>query len=75
MPKAKMKEKTQLEFLTQAKTTLNVTWDKLAEMVDISPRALKSYRLPLESKGYRGMSKFVRKSVSDIVYSKSGIKL
>ncbi|WP_298151111.1 hypothetical protein [Flavobacterium sp.] len=60
-----MTEQTQQEFLQKAKAALGVKWDELAERVGIEPRTLKSYRLPPNSKGYRGMDKFVRQAVID----------
>ncbi|MDQ1816353.1 hypothetical protein RBA41_23940 [Massilia sp. CCM 9210] len=55
-----MKELSQQELLLALKNALDVTWDEVAAHTGIAPRALKSYRLPVSSTGYRGMDKFVR---------------
>lgn len=54
---------TQQELLQSLKDALGTTWDDVAEKTGITPRALKSYRLPESSKGTRGMDKFVREAV------------
>lgn len=58
-----MTDQTQLEFLRDAKAILGVTWDAMAALTDIDPRALKTYRLPPASSGYRGMSKLVKNAI------------
>lgn len=58
-----MTEPTQQELLQALKDALGATWDDVAEKTGITPRALKSYRLPVSSKGFRGMDKFVREAV------------
>ena len=60
-----MEEQTQLEFLQAVKAELGVTWDELAALTDIEPRALKTYRMPPESKDHRGMNKLARNAVLD----------
>lgn len=58
-----MADQTQLEFLREAKADLSVTWDELAALADISPRALKTYRLPPTSSEYRGMPKLAKNAI------------
>lgn len=57
------KEDEQTIFLRQAKAALGVTWDELAKLADIHPRALKTYRMPPSSEDRREMSIHVRRSV------------
>jgi hypothetical protein len=58
-----MTELSQQELLLALKDALGTTWDDVAAKTGITPRALKSYRLPVSSKGARGMDKFVREAV------------
>lgn len=52
----------QKDYLQAAKTALGVkTWDDLAEKVGVAPRALKTYRMPEDSKDYRRMPGPVKK--------------
>lgn len=60
-----MTERSQQNLLQDLKIALGGTWDQVADQTQIAARALKSYRLPPSSKGYRGMDKFVRKAVED----------
>ena len=54
----------QKDYLKAAKTTLGAkTWDELAEMAGVAPRALKTYRMPEDSKDYRSMPGPVRKVI------------
>ncbi|UDM18933.1 hypothetical protein [Vogesella sp. XCS3] len=62
-----MEEQTQQEYLKAVKTELGVEWDRLAELAGIAPRALKTYRMPVESKNYRGMSQFVRDAIERVL--------
>jgi hypothetical protein len=62
-----MIEQTQLEFLQEAKAELAVTWDALAALADIAPRALKTYRLPTTSPGYRGMPKLAHNAIVGVL--------
>lgn len=62
-----MTEQTQLEFLQAAKAELGVTWDELAELADIAPRALKTYRLPPASAEYRGMPKLAHNAIVGVL--------
>jgi hypothetical protein len=62
-----MTEQTQLEFLQAAKAELSVTWDELAVLADISPRALKTYRLPPASTEYRGMPKLAHNAIAGVL--------
>lgn len=62
-----MTEQTQLEFLHAAKSELGVTWDELATLADIAPRALKTYRLPPASAEYRGMPKLARNAITSVL--------
>lgn len=59
-----MEQQTQQQLLATLKLALgDVTWEAVAEVTGIKQRALKSYRLPSDSNGYRGMDKFVRDAV------------
>jgi cation transport regulator ChaB len=60
-----MAEQSQQDLLQELKEALSGTWDDVAAATKITERALKSYRLPTSSKGYRGMDNFVRKAVED----------
>lgn len=62
-----MSEQTQLEFLHAVKTELGVTWDELATLADIAPRALKTYRLPPASSEYRGMPKLAYNAINGVL--------
>lgn len=62
-----MEELTQQEYLKAVKAELGVEWDRLAELAGIAPRALKTYRMPVESKNYRGMSQFVRDAIERVL--------
>lgn len=62
-----MSEKSQQELLQELKDAMAGTWDDVAVRTEIPARTLKSYRLPPSSKGYRGMDKFVRKAVEDVL--------
>jgi hypothetical protein len=62
-----MTEQTQLDFLRAAKAELGVTWDALAALADINPRAFKTYRLPPTSEGFRGMSKLVQNAITAVL--------
>lgn len=62
-----MSEQSQQELLQELKEVLGGTWDEVAVRTKITARTLKSYRLPSESKGYRGMDIFVRKSVEEVL--------
>ena len=63
----KRSEPTQQEFLQDAKATLGLTWDALAEEAGIAPRALKNYRLPDESQNHRGMPNLARRAVQQLL--------
>jgi len=66
-----MTERSQQDLLQDLKVALGGTWDEVAAQTQIAARALKSYRLPASSKGYRGMDKFVRKAVEDALVEAS----
>ena len=61
-----MEELTQQELLLALKAALDATWDEVAAKTGIVPRTLKSYRLPEDSSGNRGMDKFVRGAVEKL---------
>lgn len=63
----KRSEPTQQKFLQDAKATLGLTWDALAEEAGIAPRALKNYRLPDESQNHRGMPNLARRAVQQLL--------
>lgn len=58
-----MTEKSQQEYLKEAKATLGVEWDTLAEMAGIKPRALKTYRMPDGSKDHRSLPDLARRAI------------
>jgi len=63
-----MTEQSQRELLHTLKAALNdVSWDEVAKQTEIKPRTLKSYVLPTESNGHRGMDKFVRDAVERVL--------
>lgn len=64
-----MAERSQQELLQDVKNALGgkSTWDDVAARTEISVRALKSYRLPPSSRGHRGMDKFTKKAVLDVL--------
>jgi hypothetical protein len=57
----------QQAFLQAAKVALDVGWDTLALRAGIAPRALKSYRLPIDSKGHREMPRLAREAIEDLL--------
>ncbi|MCU6501951.1 hypothetical protein LPN04_29585 [Rugamonas sp. A1-17] len=62
-----MTDQTQQAVLQAAKDELGVTWDELAELSDIAPRALKTYRMPPESKDHRTMPKLAFNAIDAAV--------
>jgi CO/xanthine dehydrogenase Mo-binding subunit len=58
---------TQQAFLQAAKAALDLDWDTLAVRAGIAPRALKSYRLPATSSGYREMPRLARDAIEDLL--------
>ena len=60
-----MTELSQQELLQALKEALGATWDEVAEITGITPRTLKSYRLPASSSGVRSMDKIVRDAVEN----------
>jgi hypothetical protein len=67
----------QKEFLTRAKKALatrgkRVTWDEMAVMVGVEPRAMKTYRMPPESTDYRTMPRPVRNAIEGLVKGSQG---
>lgn len=58
-----MKDLSQQELLQELKGVMGTTWNGVSERTGIAPRTLKSYLLPDDSKGRRGMDKFVREAV------------
>ncbi len=57
----------QQAILRAAKKTLRVTWDEFATLIDVSPRALKTYRMPDTSADHRGLPDHVRAAVAAAV--------
>ncbi|OLP04493.1 hypothetical protein [Rhodoferax antarcticus] len=52
----------QKDYLQATKTALGAnTWDELAEMAGVAPRALKTYRMPEGSGDYRTMPRPMQK--------------
>ncbi|MBG6074071.1 MULTISPECIES: hypothetical protein [unclassified Polaromonas] len=65
---------TQKDYLQATKKALRAkTWDALAEMAGVAPRALKTYRMPDDSGEYRGMPNPVKK-VFDLLLEKNSKK-
>ena len=58
-----MKDLSQQELLQELKGAMGTTRNGVSERTGIAPRTLKSYLLPDDSKGRRGMDKFVREAV------------
>jgi len=65
---------TQQEYLKVVKEKLGVMWDELAEQSSISPRALKTYRMPETSKDYRSMPRLAKAAI-DRLLQERGIKV
>ena len=61
------RQDSQQELLHAAKDALGLDWDTLALKAGIKPRALKSYRLPESSAGFRAMPDLARAAVEDLV--------
>ncbi|WP_298150866.1 hypothetical protein [Flavobacterium sp.] len=59
-----MTEQTQQEFLQAAKDAFGCTWDKLAEISGIKPRALKTYRMPAGSKDFRTLNSLAKDAIN-----------
>ena len=62
----------QKDFLAQVKKTLSsrgkrMTWDDMARLVGVEPRAMKTYRMPVESADYRAMPRPVRNAIEALV--------
>ncbi|MGA7816696.1 hypothetical protein [Caballeronia sp.] len=62
-----MSNTTQQEYLKSAKDALGVTWDALAELSGINPRALKTYRMPDTSQDYRQLPALARAAIDRLV--------
>ena len=58
-----MKEQSQQEFLKTIKDQLGVTWDELAALSGINPRALKTYRMPDDSKDFRALNDLAKNAL------------
>lgn len=58
---------TQKDDLNAAKKKLGMTWDELAEKSNIHPRALKTYRMPEESKNYRSMPPLAKDAIERLL--------
>jgi len=65
--KKAMLNTTQQEYLKAAKDALGVTWDELAELSGINPRALKTYRMPDTSQDYRQLPALARAAIDRLV--------
>lgn len=67
---------TQKDYLQATKTALGAkTWDALAQIAGVAPRALKTYRMPESSDEYRGMSKFVKQAFESLLAEKAKKKV
>jgi hypothetical protein len=65
-------EESQKKFLQEAKRRLRaatpgLTWDDLAKLALIEPRALKTYRMPEGSPDYREMPRLVWSKIEDLI--------
>lgn len=65
-------ERSQATFLNHAKAVLSrvhkkMTWDRMAELAEIEPRALKAYRMPENSPDHRAMPKSVRRQIEALM--------
>jgi hypothetical protein len=67
-----MSDTTQQDFLKDAKAQLGVTWDELAVASGINPRALKTYRMPVESKDYRALPDLARAAIVRLLEDRRG---
>ncbi|MFL9922361.1 hypothetical protein PQR75_45400 [Paraburkholderia fungorum] len=67
-----MSDTAQQEFLKDAKAQLGVTWDELAVASGINPRALKTYRMPDESKDYRALPDLARAAIVRVLEDRPG---
>lgn len=57
----------QQDFLKEARARLGVTWDEMAELTGIHPRALKTYRMPDASTNFRIMPSVAYKAVENVL--------
>ncbi|WP_146014063.1 hypothetical protein [Trinickia dabaoshanensis] len=62
----------QQAFLRRAKDALGLTWDELAGASGISPRALKTYRMPETSQDHRTLPNLSRAAIERLVQEKPG---
>lgn len=62
-----MEDSSQQMFLRQAKESLGVTWDELALASGISPRALKTYRMPESSQDHRALPNLARAAIERLL--------
>ncbi len=62
-----MSSQSQQEFLKEIKGELGVTWDELALLSSIKPRALKTYRMPEESKDFRSLNALAKNALIRVV--------
>lgn len=58
-----MTQQSQQEFLKSLKDELGVTRDELALLSGIKPRALKTYRMPVDSKDFRILNDLARNAL------------
>jgi hypothetical protein len=62
----------QKDFLARAKAALSrvhkkLSWDGMAELAEIEPRALKTYRMPENSPDHRAMPRAVRRQIEALL--------
>ncbi len=62
-----MEEKSQQDYLKEAKAVLGVDWDAFAEMAGIKPRAFKTYRMPDTSKDHRALPDLARRAIDGLL--------
>lgn len=65
-------ERSQVAFLNHAKAILSrvhkkMTWDRMAELAEIQPRALKTYRMPENSPDHQAMPRSVRRQIEALM--------
>jgi hypothetical protein len=57
----------QQDYLRAVKDEIGVTWDALAGMAGIEPRALKTYRMPDSSKDYRSLPRLAKDALDRVL--------
>lgn len=68
---------TQQEYLRVAKAEMarslpGITWDEMAILCGINPRAFKTYRMPESSADYRCLPNLARAAIERVIKSENG---